>query len=152
MLPSSTEERGQAPLVIGQAEPPSRTLGFSVYDRAAISSWVKGDAREIEALIEDARQLAEALAGRDGQASRQRLLSRAAAAARAQERVLSELLARTLAARDYAAVNILTRALEATTRRLVVLLKQLAVEDALRSRPSITITNVNNVAVAARYP
>ena len=152
MQTSIAEERSQAPHDPEIREPAPRTLALSVYDRNTIAAWVRGDPDAVAALLEDARLLAESLAGPDGAGGRRRLLSRSAATARAQERVLAELLARTVAARDFEGAKIINRVLETTTRRLVLLIKELAVEEALRSRPSILIAHANNVAVAARYP
>jgi hypothetical protein len=62
------------------------------------------------------------------------------------QRLISELLAQRLAARDYPAVTALTKVLDGGTRRLVLVLKQLAVEESLRSRASVIVRD-SNVAI-----
>jgi hypothetical protein len=146
MSPSSTEDRSLVPATPLPAPPASRALGFTSFDRAAIAAYVKGDPEAVAALLNDARELASALSGSDGAGSRRRLLSRAAAAERTVQRLISELLAQRLAARDYPAVTALTKVLDGGTRRLVLVLKQLAVEESLRSRASVIVRD-SNVAI-----
>lgn len=146
MSPSPTVDRSLASATQRPPAPDPRALGFTSFDRAAITAYVKGDPEAVAALLDDARELAAALSGSDGGGSRRRLLSRTAAATRAHQRLLEELLAERLAARDYPAVTALTKVLDGVTRRLVLLLKQLAVEESLRSRHSIIVRD-SNVAI-----
>lgn len=128
--------------------PPTATphaLGLSRFDRAAITGFVSGDDVEIQRIVEDTRQLADALAGPAGDGARVRLLARTAAACRTQLRVLEGLLAQRLAARDFEAVAVLNRTLEGTVKRMVLAVKQLGVESSLRQRPSVVIKHAENV-------
>lgn len=131
------------------APPPlTRTLGLSAHDRAAITGFVTGDPAEIERLVEDTRQLAEALAGPAGDGARVRLLARTAAACRSQLRVLEGLLAQRVAARDFEAVAALSRALDGVAKRMVMAVKQLGVESSLRHRPTVMIGHADRVDFA----
>jgi hypothetical protein len=124
------------------------SLGLSAYDRSAIAAFVTGDPQEIERLLGDARQLAEALAGPTADGARVRLLARTASACRTQLRILEGLLAQRLAARDFEAVAALSRALDGVAKRMVMALKQLGVESSLRQRPSVHIRHADHVAFA----
>lgn len=135
-----------APVVPALAS--TRALGLSEYDRAAITGFVHGDACAIAKLVEDTRQLAEALAGPGGDGARVRLLARTAAACRTQLRVLEGLLAQRMAARDFDVVIVLNRALDGVTKRMVMTVKQLGVESSLRQRPSVVIRHADRVNFA----
>jgi len=128
---------------IEPATPPR--VGLSTYDEAAVTAFVGGDSVAVADLVEDVRKLADALAGDDGDAARVRLLARAAAAARAQQRALEALLGRCLAQRDYEGVEAVSRVLDGVSRRLALSLKHLAVESQLRRRPAVFIRHANSV-------
>jgi hypothetical protein len=104
---------------------------------------VTGDVGE---LVEDARRLAEALVA-DGSAGRVRMLARCAAAARAQQRVLEQLLARTLLQRDEEGFALVERALRGAERRLVAFTRLLGEEDS-RRRPTVVIRQAGQVNVS----
>jgi hypothetical protein len=125
-----------------------RALGLSEYDRSSITAFVTGDPDEISKLVEDARQLAEALAGPTGDGARVRLLARTAAACRSQLRLLERLLAQRVSARDFEAVTLLNRTLDSVARRMVMAVRQLAVESSLRQRPSVLIGHADRVEFA----
>jgi hypothetical protein len=138
------EERDLAP---SQPASPSR-LGLTPLDQAAVITFAGGSGTSD--LVEDARQLAEALAGPDGDAARVRLLARATAAARTQERVLEILLGEQVAKRDVEGVELINRTLDGVSRRLVALVKQLAVESSLRKRPTVFINHADEVTLNDR--
>jgi hypothetical protein len=131
---------------------PTRALGLSEYDRSAITAFVTGEPGEINKLIADTRQLAEALAGPDGDGARVRLLSRHAAACRTQLRILEELLAQRMAARDFESVAALNRTLDGVAKRMVMAVKLLGVESALRRRPMVTLTRTESVTFSGEAP
>jgi hypothetical protein len=136
--PLPAEERHLAPVGVPR-------LALSLLDQAAVSAFVTGDPGEVAALVEDARQLAEALAGDDGDAARVRLLARAASAARTQQRVLEVMLGDRLAKRDAQGVELVTRALDGVTKRLTALMKQLSAESAVAKRPAVFIGHADEV-------
>lgn len=121
------------------------TLGLSDFDVSAITGFVSGDPAEIRRLVEDARLLAEGLAGPAGDGVRVRLLARTAAACRTQLRLLEVLLAQRVGARDFEAVAVLNRTLDSVAKRMVMVVKQLGVESSLRHRPSVVIKHAENV-------
>ncbi|MBI5543800.1 MAG: hypothetical protein HY901_07940 [Deltaproteobacteria bacterium] len=127
---------------------PTRALGLTPFDQAAIIGFVSGDQATIQGLVEDTRQLAEALAGPAGDGARVRLLARTAAACRSQLRVLEGLLAQRVAARDFEAVAALSRALDGVAKRMVMAVRQLGVESSLRQRPSVVIGHADRVDFA----
>jgi hypothetical protein len=136
--PFTAEERHLAPVGVPR-------LALSLLDQAAVSAFVTGDPGEVAALVEDARQLAEALAGEGGDGARVRLLARAASAARTQQRVLEVMLGDRLAKRDVQGVELVTKALEGVTKRLTAVLKQLSAESALAKRPAVYIGHADEV-------
>lgn len=139
----SVEDRSLAVAPVPPVHGAPRALGFSEYDRSAITAFVSGDREEIAKLVEDARQLADALAGPAGDGARVRLLARMAAACRAQLRILEDLLAQRVAARDFEAVAVLNKTLDGVAKRMVMAVRQLGVESSLRQRPSVVISAEN---------
>jgi hypothetical protein len=135
---TSAEIRTLPTLAVVPSEPPSPAqlieprLGLSRWDAAPIAALVTGDVGE---LVEDARRLAESLVA-DGSAGRVRILARCVGAARAQQRVLEQLLARTLQQRDQEGFALVDRALRGAERRLVAFTKMLAEEES-RRRPTV---------------
>ena len=127
-----------------QAHPSPTRLGLSRLDQAAVAAFTAGDTGEI---VEDARQLAAALAGPDGDPARVRLMARAVAAARTQQRVLEALLGDRLAKRDREGVELVTTVLEGVSRRLAMFTRHLAAESALRRRPTVVIGRADTVSI-----
>ncbi|WP_242370677.1 hypothetical protein [Anaeromyxobacter sp. SG26] len=127
-----------------QAHPPTPRLGLSRLDQAAVAAFTSGDTGEI---VEDTRQLADALAGPDGDPARVRLMARAVAAARTQQRVLEALLGDRLAKRDREGVELVTAVLDGVSRRLAMFTKHLAAESALRRRPTVVIGRADTVSI-----
>jgi hypothetical protein len=126
-----------------------RRLGLSEHDAREVTAYVRGDPDQLAELVEDARAMADGLASSfDGDNSRVRLLARIVAAARTQQRVLDQLLAQTLAQRDEVGNRLVAKAAEGVRRRLEGALKQLAVESALRRRPSINIRHADTVSIS----
>lgn len=138
---------GNAPLTVPANASYPEQLGLSRYDATAVTAFVKGDRDEIAALIEDTRLVAQGLASEGGDAARVRMAAREAAAARSQARVLQALLGERLAARDTVGVELISKALDGTTRRLALMLKHLAMESALRRRPTVVVGHADVVSV-----
>jgi hypothetical protein len=144
MTSCPAEERDLAP-----SDPSTAPrLVLSPLDKAAAVAFA-GDG-DLADLIEDARQLAEALAGDDGDQARVRLLARATSAARTQQRVLEVLLGARLAKRDAEGVELINRTLDGVSRRLVALVKQLSVESALSKRPTVYVAHAEEGNLAGR--
>jgi hypothetical protein len=132
-----------------RAQPTPRALGLSTYDTQGITSFVRGSPAEVAPLLEDVRRLAEVLADRGtGDDARVRLISRVAAAARAQQRILESLLGDRLAQRDFEAVKAISRALDGAARRLATALSLLAEESSARRRPTVSIHHAEAVHFA----
>jgi hypothetical protein len=129
-----------------EAGPPR--LGLTAHDAQEVTAYVRGDPGQLSELVEDARALADGLASFDGDNVRVRLLARIVAAARTQQRVLDQLLAQTLAQRDEVGHRLVAQSLNGVQRRLEGALKQLAVESALRQRPSINIRHADTVSIS----
>lgn len=129
-----------------------RRLGLSRFDRAPLKAFVGGDPDEVAEFIEDARLLAEALAGDQGDEARVRLTSRCVAAARAQQRILEALLGERLAERDEAGVELVSKVLDGATKRLGMFLKNLATEAALGRRPTVLIREVEPLNLGEGVP
>lgn len=143
MSTSPAEQRQLAQTETSAASAPR--LGLSLLDQAALTAFMSGDPGEIGELVEDARLLAEALAGDDGDQARIRLLARATSAARTQGRVLEVMLGDRLAKRDAQGVELVSKVLDGVTRRLTSLLRQLSVESALKKRPAVYVAHANEV-------
>jgi hypothetical protein len=133
-----------------QAEAPAPQLALSSLDQAAVAAFMGGDSGEVAELVEDARKMAAALAGDDGDGARVRLLSRATAEARTQQRVLEVVLGDRLAKRDVQGVELVNKTLDGVTKRLTALLKQLAMESALAKRPSVYVAHADEVNLRDR--
>lgn len=145
MSTNTTENRDLAP-VHELARPSARTrVGLSALDRAATTAFASGDARE---LVEEARALAEALCGTDADAARTRMLARAMAACRTQQRVLEVILGERVAKRDEEGALLVSKVLDGVVRRLATLSKAAASEAALRQRPSVFVGRADVVNVA----
>ncbi len=145
-LPIPAEKRALAEvhrLEVPLERPAPARMGLTEFDKAPLSMYA--DPCDIHALVEDVRLLAEGLASEDGDAARVRLLSRALASARAQERILETIQAQALAQRDEVGFRMATRALKTATQRLAMLAKQLSVESALGRRPTVLIGHADAV-------
>lgn len=143
----TTAVEGHADSEVLAGSSPAPRLGLTPWDQKAITAFVKGDSQALADFVEDARLLAEGLAGDDGDSSRARMAARAVASGRAQQRVLEALLADRLAARDEAGVALVSKVLDGVTRRLSVWMKHLQVEAALRRRPVVLINHAEKVNV-----
>jgi hypothetical protein len=140
MSSSPAEERD---LAVAEPANPAPRLALSALDQAALLAF--GGSADVAEMCEDARLLAAALAGDDGDQARVRLLARATSAARTQQRVLEVVLGDRLAKRDAEGVELVNKTLDAVSRRLVALVKQLAMESSLRKRPTVVIGHADEV-------
>jgi hypothetical protein len=123
---------------------PAPRLGLTTLDQRAVTAFASGSTSE---LVEEARALAEALAGDGGDFARVRLLARALAAARTQERVLESLLGGCLAKRDEQGVDLIQKVLYGVTRRVTMLCRELERESTARRRPVVIIGHAESVQV-----
>jgi hypothetical protein len=122
-------------------------LGFSKYDKASALAFTSAvfPPATAEEVVEHARQLAEALAGPDGDSCRVRTLARRVAVSRAQAEQLDSLLAAAVKRQDFVAARALNGLLTGATKRMTVLLEQLARE--AKPRSVVIAANTANVLV-----
>lgn len=99
----------------------ARRLGLSWLDKQATTALVEGDATELAELVELARGCAEALAGDDANAARQRLLSREIAIAKATLDVLTSSIGDRVRAGDERGALLADRLATSAARRLALL-------------------------------
>jgi hypothetical protein len=112
------------PVSLSAAEPPSvPPMSVTWIDKLAIENLVEGDADEIARLR---AMHAETMNGlyAEPAAARLRVLARTISVLRAKVMILEGLSDRMLAARDLAAVAALQKTLDATTRRMTMLLAE----------------------------
>jgi hypothetical protein len=141
LVPSSS---GEPDASLARAEP---RLGLPTLDQLALTSFVTGDAAQ---LVEHARSMAEALAGTDGDAVRQRTVARALAITRCQLDLIDAALGQALGQRDLEAVKVLTKLADSMTRRLRILLDEHRIELG-RDRPvQMFVAHADTVKVGGR--
>ena len=114
------------PDALARVEPsPPPRFGLPALDQLALTSFATGDAAQ---LVEHARDLAEALASNNGDATRRRTIARALAVTRSQMDLLDATMGDALGRRDFEAVKALTKLADSMTRRFKVLLEEHRVE------------------------
>lgn len=145
MSTNTAEERDGARLAELPTTPIRARVGLTELDKAAVSAFASGDVRE---LVEEARALAESLAGVDADAARTRMLARAMAACRTQQRVLEVILGQRVAKRDESGALLVSKVLDGVVRRLATLSKAAASEAALRQRPAVFVGRADVVNVS----
>lgn len=122
-------------------------LGLPGIDQLALTSFVIGDA---EQLVGHARGLAEALAGPDGDATRQRTIARSLAITRSQMDLVDAAIGAAMGRGDFGAVKVLTNLADSMTRRLKMLLDEHRIELG-RDRPvQMFVAHADTVKVGSR--
>jgi hypothetical protein len=94
-------------------------------DLLALTSFTTGNAAQ---LVEHARGLAEALAGAEGDATRQRTIARVLAITRSQMDLIDAAMGEALGRRDLEVVKALTKLADSMTRRFKTLLEEHRIE------------------------
>jgi hypothetical protein len=120
-------------------------LGFSRFDAKEVVAFTKGDPDAVAEYVDDARELAGALASERGDEARTELVAKMLAGTRAQQRALDVLLGQTLSQRDEAGFRLVDRALFRVNQRMEVLLRALALESSLKRRPMVFVGHADSV-------
>jgi hypothetical protein len=113
-------------------------------DQLALTSFTTGDAAQ---LLEHARDLAEALASKDGDTTRRRTIARALAVTRSQMDLIDAAVGEALGRRDLEAVKALTKLADSMTRRLSVLLEEHRIELGRDAPVQMFVAHADSVTV-----